>query len=71
LLTLGLLALCEELLWDQLVWHERAALFGDLRLRLSGGLLALVVPLLAGPQAAHYALRGYVAPRGAAHPAPR
>lgn len=71
LVSLVALALCEELLWDQLVWHERGSLFGDLGLRLPGGLLGFVVPLLAVPQASHYALDGLVWRGGVANPSLR
>ena len=51
------LAFCEELLWDRLVWHERAYLFGSSSIVLEDA-LDLVVPLLALPQLTHYALDG-------------
>ena len=53
-----LLALMEELLWDRLVWHDRPLLFGgDRDAPLLGPTArALIVPLLAVPQATHYAL---------------
>jgi hypothetical protein len=51
-------AFCEEIAWDHLVWHDGhlgsvrdAPLLGDLA-------RTLVVPLLAVPQAVHYALDG-------------
>jgi hypothetical protein len=52
------LAFAEEMLWDRLVWHDRPGLFGGTH---EGALLvplarAIVVPLLAVPQATHYAL---------------
>lgn len=54
---LQLLAFAEELLWDRLVWHTNDGLFGWLpTLELSEPALALVVPLLAVPQATHYVL---------------
>ena len=58
--TLLLLAFGEELLWDKLVWHERGALFGAGGVELAAPLLALVVPLLALPQATHYVLDAFV-----------
>ena len=54
------LAFVEELAWDKLVWHERAALFGAGGWSLGDGALALVVPLLALPQVTHYILDGFV-----------
>ena len=58
------LAFGEELIWDQLVWHERAALFGApaeaLRWIADSDLLAVLVPLLALPQATHYVLDAYI-----------
>ncbi|RKH08235.1 hypothetical protein D7V97_20125 [Corallococcus sp. CA053C] len=60
LLFLGALALLEEGLWDLLVWHDRAVLFGDSGLVLESDVLALVVPLLALPQATHYLLDAFV-----------
>jgi hypothetical protein len=53
------LAFVEEVLWDRLVWHDRPFWFGgdDLHAPLLGPLArALVVPLLALPQATHYVL---------------
>ena len=60
LLFLVVLALAEELLWDWLVWHERSTLFGPSSLELEADLMALVVPLLALPQATHYVLDAFV-----------
>lgn len=60
LLFLAALAFMEELLWDKLVWHERPGLFGADVLTLSPDVLALVVPLLALPQATHYVLDAFV-----------
>jgi hypothetical protein len=54
------LAFCEEFFWDRLVWHERAALFGSSSIDLPQGALALLVPLLAVPQATHYLLDGFI-----------
>ncbi|MDD9943074.1 MAG: hypothetical protein OXU20_18680 [Myxococcales bacterium] len=54
-----LLATLEELGWDHLVWHEHDRLFGPGPL-LSDHILALVVPLLAVPQATHYVLDGLI-----------
>ena len=58
LLLLVCLAFAEELLWDQLVFHERAWLFGESAIELGPELLAFVVPLLMVPQATHYVLDG-------------
>jgi hypothetical protein len=63
-----LIATAEEALWDLLVWHERAPLFGDAGLTLSRGLLTVVVPLLAVPQATHYALDGFIWRSGPSNP---
>lgn len=58
LLTLWMLAYCEELFWDRAIWHERGWLFGaswDV-----GTLQSLLVPLLAVPQITHYVLDGFI-----------
>lgn len=60
LLFLAALAFVEEWLWDWLVWHDRPVLFGDSGLALESDVLALVVPLLALPQATHYVLDAFV-----------
>jgi hypothetical protein len=60
LLFLAALAFGEELLWDRLVWHDRPLLFGEGGFALPPDLLALVVPLLALPQATHYLLDAFV-----------
>jgi hypothetical protein len=57
------LAFVEELLWDRLVWHERAWLFGEGAV-LGEGLLGWVVPLLVVPQLTHYVLDGFLWRRG-------
>ncbi|MCI0569870.1 MAG: hypothetical protein L0Y66_03895 [Myxococcaceae bacterium] len=54
------LAFLEELLWDRLVWHERPLLFGEGSVTLADDALALLVPLLALPQATHYLLDAFV-----------
>ena len=57
------LAWFEEGMWDGLIWREHGALFGwsDWLPRVySGDWLALVVPLLALPQATHYILDGFI-----------
>jgi hypothetical protein len=56
--VLLLLAFAEEMAWDRLVWHERGWLFGSGGLELGDFALALLVPLLALPQATHYLLDG-------------
>jgi hypothetical protein len=52
------LAFAEEMLWDRFVWHDRPLLFGgDLDRPLLGpAARAVIVPLLALPQATHYVL---------------
>lgn len=64
LLPLLGLAYLEEGFWDFCVWRERAAAFGALWRDgggiLGGGALALIVPLLAVPQAAHYVLDAWI-----------
>ncbi len=60
---LVVLAFVEELLWDRLVWHERAWLFGE-GAPVGESLLAWVVPLLAVPQLTHYVLDGFLWRRG-------
>lgn len=60
LLFLAALAWGEELLWDRLIWHDRPLLFGESAFSLAPDLLALVVPLLALPQATHYLLDAFV-----------
>jgi len=61
LLFVGLLlalALAEEGLWDVLVWHDQAALFGAWE--IPGWAPALAVPLLATPQITHYVLDAFI-----------
>jgi hypothetical protein len=62
------IALAEEFAWDQLAWHERVTVFGDLGVRLSNRWLAWVVPLLALPQVTHYVLDGFLWKGGAKNP---
>jgi hypothetical protein len=50
----------EEWAWDRALWHEHGALFPGPELRLGSDLLALVVPLLALPQATHYLLDAWI-----------
>lgn len=61
--TLLLLAYLEEALWDALVWRDHAQFFGWLDMLgqvQDHGLMAMVVPLLAVPQATHYVLDGFL-----------
>ncbi|HMJ10438.1 MAG TPA: hypothetical protein VK524_03475 [Polyangiaceae bacterium] len=58
------LAFVEELLWDRLVWKERSWFFGSSEVELGALALALLVPLLALPQAVHYVLDGFLWRRG-------
>ncbi|AGC42592.1 hypothetical protein MYSTI_01244 [Myxococcus stipitatus DSM 14675] len=60
LLFLVALAFTEELLWDRIIWHDRPGIFGSLDVQLAPDLLALVVPLLALPQATHYVLDAFI-----------
>ena len=53
-LPLLLIAFAEEWGWDRLVWHDHAMLFPGPALDPGVLLLALIVPLLALPQATHY-----------------
>ncbi|MBK8724973.1 MAG: hypothetical protein IPL96_02670 [Holophagaceae bacterium] len=63
------LAFLEEGLWDAGIWHDHEAVFGAL---LGGGwdlgaaAQAVLVPLLALPQAVHYLLDGMIWKRGTA-----
>lgn len=62
-LYLGVLvavAFCEEWLWDRFVWHDHPGLFPGPDLAATGVMLALLVPLLALPQATHYVLDAWV-----------
>lgn len=53
------LAFGEEWLWDLGIWHDHPALFGA-GWDLGRTSQALLVPLLALPQAAHYVLDGFI-----------
>jgi hypothetical protein len=57
--ALAALALAEEWLWDGAVWRDHAALFAFPDVDLSAW-HALIVPLLALPQATHYVLDRYL-----------
>jgi hypothetical protein len=65
-------AFCEEVLWERLVWHDRPGWLGgperDTPL-LDAFARTLIVPLLALPQAVHYALDGLLWRRKDAGPA--
>jgi hypothetical protein len=50
----------EEWLWDRFVWHDHAPLFAGPSLHPGASALALLVPLLALPQATHYVLDAWV-----------
>jgi hypothetical protein len=60
LLPLFALAFLEEWGWDRLVWHENRGIFPGPALDPGALLLALIVPLLALPQATHYVLDGFI-----------
>lgn len=53
-------AFLEEGLWDAFVWHDHPSFFGAWDFAPSPLALALLVPLLALPQAVHYALDAFV-----------
>jgi hypothetical protein len=59
LAALAAVAYAEEWLWDLVVWHDHAALFPGPAVE-AGAWLALLVPLLALPQATHYALDAWI-----------
>lgn len=65
--VLVLAAVVEETLWDRLVWHERGWLFGWLP-AVEVSAAAVLVPLLAVPQATHYVLDAFLWRRGAGGP---
>lgn len=54
------LALGEEALWDRFVWNDHPELFGVWGARLEPTMATFLVPLLALPQATHYALDGFI-----------
>lgn len=60
LLLLLTLAFLEELVWDQLVWHEHPMFFGAGGFDLPATLMTLIVPLLSLPQTTHYVLDGFI-----------
>lgn len=55
-----LLAFGEEALWDRFVWNEHPELFGVWGKEVEATMATLLVPLLALPQATHYALDGFI-----------
>lgn len=55
----AVVAFVEEALWDQYIWHDYPSIFGQ-GAELSTLAIALFVPLLALPQAVHYALDGFI-----------
>jgi hypothetical protein len=60
LLPLIAVAWSEEWLWDRFVWHEHNTLFPGPDLGPGRAALALLVPLLALPQATHYLLDAWI-----------
>jgi hypothetical protein len=60
LLPLVAVAWSEEWMWDRLVWHDHVGLFPGPAVDLPRLALALVVPLLALPQATHYVLDAWI-----------
>ena len=53
-------AFLEEWGWDRLVWHENGTIFRGAAIDPGPVLLALLVPLLALPQATHYLLDAWI-----------
>ena len=53
-------AFLEEGVWDVAVWHDHPGFFGTFALEPGPTALSLLVPLLALPQAVHYALDAFV-----------
>ena len=60
LTPLLVVAFVEEWAWDRAVWHDHASLFPGPELSPNPELLALLVPLLAVPQASHYLLDAWI-----------
>lgn len=60
LLPLFVFAFLEEWGWDRLLWKENRAIFPGPSLDPGSVALALLVPLLALPQAVHYVLDGFI-----------
>ncbi|MFO7561466.1 MAG: hypothetical protein R6X02_02385 [Enhygromyxa sp.] len=67
-LLLAALAFTEEALWDRLIWHERAGLFGEGTIELGELGLALGVAALTVPQATHYLLDRWIWRVGPSNP---
>ncbi len=63
------LAFSEEALWDRLVWHDHANLFGDGQVDPGSVALAAIVALLTVPQATHYLLDRWIWKVGPRNPA--
>lgn len=66
---LVLLAFSEEALWDRLVWHDHAGLFGAGIFEPGSVALAAIVALLTVPQATHYLLDRWIWKVGPRNPA--
>lgn len=62
LFLLLLFSYSEEWLWDQFVWRERGAIFGEAltHFEIDTALLMILIPLLAVPQATHYVLDAFI-----------
>lgn len=60
----------EEWLWDLGIWHDHPELFGQ-GWNLGSTAKALLIPLLALPQASHYLLDGFIWRRGEGPQEPR
>jgi hypothetical protein len=58
--ALVLIAYAEELGWDRLLWDDHETIFPLPAIELSNETLALIVPLLALPQATHYVLDAFI-----------
>ncbi|MEM7157367.1 MAG: hypothetical protein AAF799_31260 [Myxococcota bacterium] len=69
--VLVVLATTEEALWDRLVWHDHAMLFGDSAFEVPGDslVMALIVAGLTVPQATHYILDRFIWRVGPQNPA--
>jgi hypothetical protein len=65
---LAAIAFAEEHAWDRLVWHDHGALFAGPAVVLPAPALAVVIALLATPQATHYVLDGYLWRTGSKNP---
>ena len=65
---LAAIAFAEEGAWDRLVWHDHGGLFLGPSVTLSPAPLAVVVALLATPQATHYVLDAWLWRTGRTNP---